>query len=139
MSVNISSLFFILMKSLFFSHDYNASDDVKILFMRQQLGMEGVGIYWYVIERLAQAGGKLPLKIVPVLSMQMQVPDVKVMAVINQFELFTVEDERFFSQRLLSNISMVTRIKDKLSDAGKKGAQKRWNNNDTPQKPDLVL
>jgi hypothetical protein len=127
------------MKSLFFSHDYNASDDVKILFMRQQLGMEGVGIYWYVIERLAQAGGKLPLKIVPVLSMQMQVPDVKVMAVINQFELFTVEDERFFSQRLLSNISMVTRIKDKLSDAGKKGAQKRWNNNDTPQKPDLVL
>jgi len=127
------------MKSLFFSHDYNASDDVKVLFMRQQLGMEGVGIYWYVIERLAQAGGKLPLKIVPVLSMQMQVPDVKVMAVINQFELFTVEDERFFSQRLLSNISMVTRIKDKLSDAGKKGANKRWNNNDTPQKPDLVL
>lgn len=127
------------MKSLFFSHDYNASDDVKILFMRQQLGMEGVGIYWYVIERLAQAGGKLPLKIVPVLSMQMQVPDVKVMAVINQFELFTVEDERFFSQRLLYNITMVSRIKDKLSDAGKRGAQKRWNNNDTPQKPDLVL
>lgn len=127
------------MKSLFFSHDYNASDDVKILFMRQQLGMEGVGIYWYVIERLAQAGGKLPLKIVPVLSMQMQVPDVKVMAVINQFELFTVEDERFFSQRLLSNITMITRIKDKLSDAGKRGAQKRWNNNDTPQKPGLVL
>ena len=71
--------------------------------------------------------------------MQMQVPDIKVMGVINHFELFTVEDERFFSQRLLSNISMVTRIKDKLSDAGKKGAQKRWNNNDTPQKPDLVL
>lgn len=127
------------MKSLFFSHDYNASDDVKILFMRQQLGMEGVGIYWYVIERLAQAGGKLPLKIVPVLSMQMQVPDVKVMAVINQFELFTVEDERFFSQRLLCNITMVTRIKDKLSDAGKRGARKRWNNNDTPKKPELVL
>ena len=36
--------------TFYFSHDYNAHNDVKILFMRQQLGMEGYGIYWFLIE-----------------------------------------------------------------------------------------
>jgi hypothetical protein len=109
-------------KSLYFSHDYTASDDVKMLFMRQQLGMEGIGIFWYIIERLAQAGGYLPLKIVPVLSMQMQVTETKVQAVINQFELFTIDDQNFFSKRLLETID----LRKSLQDAGQRGAAKRW-------------
>ena len=118
------------MKSLYFSHDYNASDDVKILFLRQQLGMEGVGIYWYIIERLAQAGGRLPMKIIPVLAMQMQTPDVKVSAVINSFELFTIEKELFFSRRLITFIDKYTSTKKLQSEGGKAGMKKRWNKDD---------
>lgn len=114
------------MKSLYFSHDYNASDDVKILFLRQQLGMEGVGIYWYIIERLAQAGGKLPMKIIPVLAMQMQTPDVKVSAVINKFELFNIEEDSFFSRRLIQFIDKYAAQKQLSSEGGKKGMAKRW-------------
>jgi hypothetical protein len=114
-------------KSLYFSHDYTASDDVKMLFMRQQLGMEGIGIFWYIIERLAQAGGYLPLKIVPVLSMQMQVTETKVQAVINQFELFTINENDFFSKRLLETID----LRKSLQDAGQRGAAKRWGKSDT--------
>jgi uncharacterized protein DUF4373 len=116
------------MKSLYFSHDYNASDDVKILFLRQQLGMEGVGIYWYIIERLAQAGGKLPTKIIPVLAMQMQTPDVKVSAVINSFDLFNIEQELFFSRRLIQFIDKYAAQKQLKSEGGKKGMAKRWDN-----------
>ena len=61
-----------MQKSYYFQHDYNAASDSKILFLRQQLGMEGYGIYWFVLEQLAQAGGFLPLKIIPVLAMQSQ-------------------------------------------------------------------
>src|SRR5690349_16074783 len=107
------------MKSLYFSHDYNASDDVKILFLRQQLGMEGVGIYWYIIERLAQAGGRLPMKIVPVLAMQMQTPDVKVSAVINSFDLFNIENDLFFSRRLIQFIDKYAAQKELKSAGGK--------------------
>lgn len=114
------------MKSLYFSHDYSASDDVKILFLRQQLGMEGVGIYWYIIERLAQAGGRLPVKIIPVLAMQMQTPDVKVSAVINSFDLFNIEKDLFFSQRLINFIDKYTALKQSSSEGGKKGMAKRW-------------
>lgn len=114
---------------IYFSHDCNASDDVKILFLRQQLGMEGVGIYWYIIERLAQAGGKLPLKVVPVLSMQMQVPDVKTLAVINQFDLFIVLEDLFFSPRLANTIEIFNSEKKRMSEGGKRGMAKRWANN----------
>jgi len=53
--------------SFYFPHDYNARNDVKCLFLRQQLGMEGYGIFWFLVESLADAGGVLPLKIIPVL------------------------------------------------------------------------
>ena len=106
----------------YFSHDYNAANDVKILFMRQQLGMEGYGIYWFLIEHLADAGGKLPLKIIPVLAMQMHSQEVKVRAVISEFDLFQVIDEEFFSIRLIEHLV----VRNTLSESGKKGAAKRW-------------
>lgn len=109
-------------KSLYFSHDYTASDDVKILFLRQSLGMEGVGIFWYIIERLAQAGGLLPLKIIPVLSMQMQVTETKVQGVINNFDLFEITESDFYSRRLNESLN----LRKTLQDAGQRGAAKRW-------------
>ena len=87
--------------------------------------MEGVGIYWFIVERLAIAGGKLPTKIIPVLAMQMQVTETKVKAVIQSFELFIVENDDFFSRRLLENISIMEDIQSKRKDA----ANKRWSNN----------
>ena len=115
-----------MIKSLYFSHDYTASDDVKMLYLRQSLGMEGVGIFWYVIERLAQAGGYLPIKIIPVLSMQMQVTEAKVQTVINNFDLFLLEDQFFFSRRLMESLD----LRKTLQDAGIKGAAKRWGTTD---------
>lgn len=128
-------------KSFWFPHDYNACDDVKLLFLRQQLGMEGVGIYWYILERLAQAGGILPLKIVPVLAMQIQVPDVKVTGVITAFDLFQVDDKEFQSVRLSANIKMLETTRSQQSKGGKKGMQKRWGNkkDDDNQQKEFVI
>jgi uncharacterized protein YdaU (DUF1376 family) len=109
----------------YFSHDYNAANDVKILFMRQQLGMEGYGIYWYLIEHLADAGGRLPLKIIPVLAMQMQSQEIKIRAVISEFELFEIVDDTFFSIRLLNNLDRVNDLKINNSIKGKLSAEKR--------------
>jgi len=111
-------------KSYYFSHDYNSANDVKILFLRQQLGMEGYGIYWFLVENLAQAGGILPLNITPVLAMQMQTNEVKVKAVIEEFNLFTIAENGFFSRRLNDHLG----LRKKLSDKGKLGASLRWKN-----------
>lgn len=109
--------------TFYFPHDYNAVTDVKILFMRQQLGMEGYGIYWFLIESLANAGGKLPMKIIPVLAMQIQVTEVKVKAVIENFELFEVVENQFFSVRLNEHLQ----VRNLFSESGKRGALARWN------------
>jgi uncharacterized protein YdaU (DUF1376 family) len=111
--------------TFYFSHDFNAHNDVKILFLRQQLGMEGYGIYWFLIEKLADAGGYLPLKIIPVLSMQMHTNEVKVSAVINEFELFNVVDDKFFSIRLIENLDKVENIRKTNSEKGKRSGEKR--------------
>lgn len=111
-------------ESFYFPHDYNAADDIKCLFLRQQLGMEGYGIFWYLVEKLANAGGELPLNITPVLSMQMQVPEIKVKAVIESFGLFEIKDNTFFSRRLNEHLS----IRQKIKEGAIKGAESRWKN-----------
>lgn len=108
----------------YFSHDYNAANDTKILFLRHQLGMEGYGIYWYLIEQLANAGGKLPLELIPVLAMQMHCTDVKVNGVLMNFDLFTIESGEFWSHRLQDHLE----LRLKLSESGKTGANNRWKN-----------
>jgi len=111
-----------MQKSYYFQHDYNAASDSKILFLRQQLGMEGYGIYWFVLEQLAQAGGFLPLKIIPVLAMQSQTQETKLNAVVKNYELFELHEDQFFSTRLNAHLQ----IRKHLSDKGKAGALKRW-------------
>jgi len=113
-------------KSFYFQHDYNASNDFKILFLRQQLGIEAYGIYWYIIEQLAQSNGKMPLKIIPVIAMQIQTTADKVAAVIKNYDLFVIENDEFFSVRLLQNIGW----REQKSIDGKSGALKRWGNKD---------
>ena len=108
--------------AFYFSHDYNAHNDTKILYMRQDLGMEGYGIYWFLVESLADSGGILPLKIVPVLAKQMDVTLAKVETIINQYDLFQLIDDQFFSQRLMQHLE----LRNGLSEAGKIGAKKRW-------------
>jgi hypothetical protein len=111
-------------KSYYFSHDYNAANDTKVLFLRHQLGMEGYGIYWFIIERLADAGGKLPIELIPVLAMQMQSTDIKVKGVIMQFDLFRIDEGEFWSERLNDHLG----LRAKLSESGKSGALNRWKN-----------
>ena len=119
-----SLFYFMKGNSFYFSHDYNAANDTKILFLRHQLGMEGYGIYWFLIERLADAGGKLPIELIPVLAMQMQSTDVKVKGVITQFDLFKIVKGEFWSERLQDHLQ----LRQKLSESGKNGAANRWAN-----------
>lgn len=111
--------------SYYFPHDFSAANDAKVLFLRQQLGMEGYGIFWFIVEQLALAGGTLPIKIIPVLAMQMQTQEVKVNAVIRGFDLFTISEDDFFSGRLNDHLMIIK----KISDGAKAGAAKRWGKN----------
>lgn len=114
-------------EAYYFSHDSNARNDVKIIRLRRVLEMEGYGIYFALIEMLReQSDHKLPLSSLEDIAYDLRVSKEKVSSVILNFDLFEIEDEDFFSARLLRSMNKYNETKSKLSEAGKKGNEKRW-------------
>ena len=114
-------------QSYYFSHDSNARNDVKIIKLRRQLGLEGYGLYWCLIEMLRDApDNRLPIESTDDIAFSLNISREKVDTVINNYGLFTIDADCFFSERLIRNMEQYKHIKQRLSDAGKKGMEKRW-------------
>ncbi len=107
----------------YFSHDANSQDDPKCMILIDQLGMEGYGIFWSLIEKLRnEKNYTLPLIICSSLAKRWGTSKEKVEAVILKYNLFTIENnEFFFSDRLKHSMEL-------KSLKASESANKRWNN-----------
>jgi uncharacterized protein YdaU (DUF1376 family) len=125
-------------ESFYFSHDSNARNDVKIIKLRRQLGIEGYGIYWCLIEMLRDApGNKLPIESIDDIAFSINCSKEKVEAVIRNYDLFMIEDETFFSDRLIRSMNQYKELKSSRSKAGKIGMEKRWKQKS--EQPKMIL
>lgn len=121
--------------SFYFSHDCNARNDIKIIKLRRQLGLEGYGLYWCLIEMLRDtAEYKLPLSIVDDIAFDINTSREKVEAVIHNYDLFNIEDNLFFSTRLIRTMDIYKTQKTILSEGGKKGMHNRWSKQKAEEK-----
>lgn len=113
----------------YFTHDSNAKDDPKCALMIDQLGMEGYGIYWMLIEVLRdQADYKYPLALLPSLARKYNTTPQKIEAVIRGYQLFVVEGGVvFLSESLVRRMSEWENNKSRRSLAAKKAVETRWN------------
>lgn len=119
-------------ETYYFSHDCNARNDVKILKLRRSLGMKGYGIYWALIEMLREEENhKLQLKYIDEISFSLVVDNEDLNSVIHDFELFVIDDDYFYSDRLIRSMEKYADIKKHKSNAGKKAMNKRWGKKDT--------
>lgn len=85
----------------YFSHDSNAQDDPKCMLLIDQLGMEGYGIFWALIERLRnEKDYKLPVVLLNAFAKRWFTSKEKVESVVKNYGLFIIEDNYFFSERL---------------------------------------
>lgn len=110
----------------YFSHDANARNDIKLIRLRRQLGIEGYGIYFCLIEILReQSHHKLPLTSIPDLAFDLNVSEEKIKAVVLTYDLFSMDEESFFSSRLLRSMEDFNANKTRLSQAGRKGGLSR--------------
>lgn len=122
-------------ESYYFSHDSNARNDVKIIKLRRQLGLEGYGLYWCLIEMLRDTPDyKLPIDAIDDIAFILNISKEKVETVINNYELFVVNEQQFFSERLIRNIEKYIDTKKRLSEAGKIGMKNRYDKKDKPFK-----
>ena len=124
----------------YFSHDYNATLDPKIIALLGDYGAVGYGIYWRIVEMLhAENEHKLPLKeyIYKALAKQMVTSVEQVSAIVRDcidiYDLFIECDGCFYSKRVNDNIQKMEEIKEKRSKAGKISAENRKNSTSVQQ------
>lgn len=114
----------------YFSHDSNSKDDPKCVMLIEQLGLEGYGIFWVLVETLRdQPNYKYPLSLLPAIARRYNSTAQKVETVVKNYDLFQfTEDEFFFSVSLMGRMEHLETSRLKKSLAGKKGNDIRWNN-----------
>ena len=111
------------MKQTYFPHDSNARNDIKIIRLRKKLGLEGYGIYFCLIEMLFADKNMLCIDDYETLAFALQCDPKKLESVINDFDLFTITENCFYSERLNETIGEII----KKSVKARENAEKRWN------------
>ena len=117
----------------YFPHDSNAKDDPKCVLLIEQLGMEGYGIYWMLIETLReQPDYTYPVANIPALGRRYNTTAEKVKTVVCNYGLFTVKDDKiFFSDSLNRRMLVLEEKRAKHSEAGRLGNAARWETSQT--------
>jgi hypothetical protein len=108
----------------YFTHDYRARDDYKLIKVRMKHQMAGVGVYWCLVEMLHEGMAKIDYDL-DVLSFQLLVDKQIIDDVIK--DCFSVEDNKITCQRVKDNLTLRMEKYNKKSEDGKAAANKRWN------------
>jgi hypothetical protein len=107
----------------YFSHDSNAKDDPKCVMLIDQLGLEGYGIYWVLIELLRdQPEYKYPLLLLPAIAKKYNTTFEKVKAVVNAYGLFQIDENNFFSFSFNERMKVI----DAKREQARKAITTRW-------------
>lgn len=119
----------------YFSHDSNARNDEKILMLRSEYGWEGYGIYWVLVEMMFESSetGLYHSKIKGIAaghSIDITLLENVINTCITE-NLFVSDKVMFWSESLRRRKEKYLTIKQKKSEAGKKGMAKRWGTDNT--------
>ena len=128
--------------SYFFSHDYNARNNPKILMLRAHFGAEGYGVFWMLVETMAErSDGMIDINHLAGLSIGFGITIetlTKIVSYATELNLFQQDGQFITTKRVLEHKEQ----RKKIRDGAKKGAQKRWgklgdndNNNPPPNAP----
>lgn len=84
-------------EAVYFSHDSNAKDDPKCMLLIDQLGLEGYGAFWILVEILReQPGYRCPISLLPILAKRYNITAAKLETVVRSFGLFVIAEDSFF-------------------------------------------
>jgi len=128
----------------FFSHDMNARNDEKIAELRSKYGFEGYGIFWALIEMMAEASDyKLSLSRINGIAIALPCECQWLTIFINDcisepINLFESDSEYIWSESLLRRMEYKDAKRKKKQIAGKMGARVRWQSHDTPNGTAIV-
>jgi hypothetical protein len=117
-------------EAFYFPHFCNARHDRKIRRLRKELGTEGYGIYFMLLETLREQQDLMyPLEDLDLLAEEFGVSEAKVRVTVCNYQLFEIDDEqKFFSPKMLVYLEPYFKMKEQRKLAGKASADKRMLN-----------
>lgn len=109
--------------AFYFPHDYNASRDPKMVKLIRLHGYEAFGLYWAIVERLYENGGRIS-EDYEMIAYELRV-DVEKIKTIIQSDLF------FIADGMVGSYSVDRRLdaRRERSDAARASASRRWQGN----------
>ena len=112
---------------MYFSHDTDARNEEKILGVRMELGAEGYGMYWMLLEKLAAEKTHVLTLDMAKLSWDMRCDANKLKKLICDFGLFAIDEEQmlFWSEGLMARMEKADAVSSVRSEAGKASAEAR--------------
>jgi len=106
----------------YFSHDYNARNDQKLIGLRRTYGLAHGFIYWCIIEILYECGGKISLSKMEDIAYELHC-EIDAIAEVLKFDgLFKFKNDYFYSDSVNERLS----IRKKKSDKARESAAFRW-------------
>ena len=102
----------------YFSHDISARQDKSIIFLIEEMGFEGYGLFWAVVEFMHR--NKLNVGEERLVVGKDNAD--KVLRILNDFKLFRIEDGEYISDRIQNNISK----QEEKSKKAKVAANTKW-------------
>lgn len=109
-------------KAFYFQHDYNARNDPKLQDLLIKHGVEGIGVYWCIVEMLYEQDGFLELRSCKSIAFALHVDYSLVESVVKKYELFQNDGERFWSESIKRRLMTSRNIAAKRKSA----ALSRW-------------
>lgn len=109
-------------ETFYFQHDYNARNDPKLQNVLFDLGVEGIGVFWCIIELLYEQGGKLPLHYCKSIAFALHVDFCMVERLVNDYGLFNNDGQNMWSESVLNRLNRRTEVSEKR----KLAALARW-------------
>jgi hypothetical protein len=106
-------------EAFYFPHFSNARNDRKVKRLRKELGAEGYGIYFMILETLRdEPDFSYPMQDIDLLASDFDVSEPKVRTVICNYSLFDVsKDEKFFSPKLIEYLEPYFRMRKQRQNA----------------------
>jgi len=110
-------------ETFYFSHDYGARNDPKLIKLLMKLGQEGKGIYWDLVEMLYEQNGYLDLHECESIAFALRTDCDKLISVLKDFDLFVNDGNYFYSQSVLNRLAQ----RSEKSHQATLAAYQRWN------------
>ena len=106
----------------YFSHDYNARNDKKLVKLFMKHGLAGIGAFWCLIEMLYESNGKIMRSECERIAFEMRTTCEFIDSIITDFDLFECDENAFWSISVNNRLFM----RSEKSEKAKASAKARW-------------